>query len=251
MQLKRILYLIIEKLLSRSTDRIVCISEAEQQTALREKICKKDKLYLIPNGIDIKQVLDAPPVSRESIGFNNSAFIVGMIGRLSRQKAPDVFIRTAEIIRKTIPNVAFIIVGEGEEREEIEGYARERKIPLFVTGWVDNPYSYLKIFDVSVLLSRWEGFGLAIAEYMAARKPIVATRIDAIPTLIEDGEDGLLVNVDSPMDAAEKVIFIYKHKDVAIKMTEKAFEKVSLKYDICRVAEQHCRLFDSLMGGEL
>lgn len=248
MQLKRILYLIIEKLLSRSTDRIVCISEAEQQTALREKICKKDNLCLIPNGIDIKQVVDANPISRESIGFNKDVYIVGMIGRLSRQKAPDVFIRTAEIVRKTIPNVAFIIVGEGEERETTENFARERNIPLFVTGWVNNPYSYLKLFDVSLLLSRWEGFGLAIAEYMAARKPIVATRIDAIPTLIEDGEDGLLVNVDSPMDAAEKVIFLYKHKDIALKMTEKAFEKVSLKYDISRVAEQHCKLFENLMG---
>ncbi len=49
-----------------------------------------------------------------------------------------------------------------------------------------------------MLLSRWEGFGLAVVEYMAAEKNVVATKIDAIPTLVDDGVDGLLVEMDNP-----------------------------------------------------
>ena len=84
----------------------------------------------------------------------------------------------------------FIIVGNGEEEEEIKRYAGENGLNLIVTGWTNTPYSYLKIFDVAVLLSRWEGFGLAIAGYMAAEKNLVATRVDAIPTIVDDGVDG-------------------------------------------------------------
>ena len=54
-------------------------------------------------------------------------------------------------------------------------------LKLVITGWTDEPYSYLKVFDVAMLLSRWKGFGLAVVEYMAAEKNVVATKIDAIP----------------------------------------------------------------------
>ena len=54
-------------------------------------------------------------------------------------------------------------------------------LKLVITGWTDETYSYLKVFDVAMLLSRWKGFGLAVVEYMAAEKNVVATKIDAIP----------------------------------------------------------------------
>lgn len=247
MHLKRLVYLLIEKALSFQTDKIVCISEAERESALKNNICHEEKLCLIPNGIDIAKVQSAIPVLRSSLGFHDDDFVVGMVGRLARQKAPDVFVKAATIIQHKIPKAVFLIVGNGEETARIENYAKMYGLKLVVTGWVDNPYSYLKIFDVAMLLSRWEGFGLAITEYMAARKPYVATRVDAIPTLVEDGFDGFLVGVDSPEEAADRVVYIYNHKKEIEVMVENAYKKVTMKYDIHRVAEQHKQLFDSLM----
>ena len=247
MHLKRLVYIKKKKALSFRTDKIVCISEAELESALKNNICHEEKLFLIPNGIDIAKVQSAIPVLRSSIGFHEDDFVVGMIGRLTRQKAPDIFIKTAEIIHNKIPKAVFLIVGNGEETEQIEDYAKKHGLTLVVTGWVDNPYGYLKIFDVAMLLSRWEGFGLAIAEYMAARKPFVATRVDAIPTLVEDGFDGFLVGVDSPEEAADRVVYIYNHKNEIEVMIENAYKKVTKKFDIHRVAEQHKQLFASLM----
>ena len=97
---------------------------------------------------------------------------------------------------------------------------------LYVTGWTNAPYSYLKVFDVALLLSRWEGFGLAIVEYMAAEKNVVASRVDAIPTLIDDGTDGLLAEADNPEDIKEKVLWLYNHPEEARIMKKKALEKV-------------------------
>jgi glycosyltransferase involved in cell wall biosynthesis len=242
----------MEQIFAHLTDRIVCISEAEFESAIDNHISSEDKLELIPNGIDIEAVRSSMGVSCSELGIAEDAFVVGMIGRLSAQKAPDVFIRAAEIIHKEIPNSAFIIVGDGEQREEIETFARQHGLHLVVTGWTDKPYSYLKAFDVAMLLSRWEGFGLAIVEYMAAEKNVVATRADAIPSLIEDGEDGFLVDIENPEQAADKVLWLRNHPNEAEKMRQKALRKVKSKYDINRVVKQHINMFDGLisMGGQ-
>ena len=251
MRLRNKIFLLVERLLSHVTDKIICISEAERDSALHNNVCSEDKLTLIPNGIDIDAVRSAIAVKRSELGVVDDAFVVGMIGRLSAQKAPDVFIRAAEIIHKEIPNSAFIIVGDGEQREEIETFAQQHGLHLVVTGWTDKPYSYLKAFDVAMLLSRWEGFGLAIVEYMAAEKNVVATRADAIPSLIEDGEDGFLVDIDNPEQAADKVLWLHNHPNEAEEMRQKALRKVKGKYDINRVVKQHINMFDGLisMGG--
>ena len=219
----------LEQLLAHFTDKIVCISEAEFESAIDKNIFSEDKIELITNGIDIDAVRSAIAVKRSHLGIADDAFVVGMIGRLSAQKAPDVFIRAAEIIHKEIPNSAFIIVGDGEQREEIETFARQHGLHLVVTGWTDKPYSYLKAFNVAMLLSRWEGFGLAIVEYMAAEKNVVATRADAIPSLIEDGEDGFLVDIDNPEQAADKALWLRNHPNEAEEMRQKAQRKVKSK----------------------
>ena len=241
----------MEQIFAPMTDKIVCISDAERESAIYNNVAPEDKLALIPNGIDIDAVRSAIPVKRSELDIADEAFVVGMVGRLSAQKAPDVFIRAAEMIHKKIPNSAFIIVGDGEQREEIEEYARVHGLNLVVTGWIDKPYSYLKDFDVAMLLSRWEGFGLAIVEYMAAEKNVVATRADAIPSLIEDGEDGFLVDIDNPEQAADKVLWLHNHPNEAEEMRQKALQKVKSKYDINRVVKQHIDMFKELipMGG--
>ena len=246
MKLKSMIYLCLEKILSPCTDKIVCISKAEKASAKREHIAKDDKLVLIPNGINVSAVRNASAKSRSELGIAEDAFVVGMIGRLSPQKAPDVFIRAAKLIHDEVPNSAFIIVGSGEEEEEVKTFAKENGLELVITGWTDEPYSYLKVFDVAMLLSRWEGFGLAVVEYMAAEKNVVATKIDAIPTLVDDGIDGLLVEMDNPEDAAEKVLWLYHHPQKAVEMQKKAFKKVIENYDISRVVNQHIQLFNEL-----
>ena len=179
------------------------------------------------------------------------AFFVGMIGRLSVQKAPDVFIRAAKFIHDAIPNSEFIIVGGGNETELVKAFADENELRLIVTGWTDEPYAYLKVFDVAMLLSRWEGFGLAVVEYMAAEKNVVATNIDALPTLIDDRVDGLLVEVDNPRDAADKVVWIYNHPKESEQMRVNALNKAIKNYDINRVVNQHVDMFVKLcnLGG--
>lgn len=246
MFIKNYIYIIIEKLLALCTDKIICISEAEKKSAINHHICKTEKLELILNGIDISEVQKAKPKSRAELGIPDDAYVIGMIGRISPQKAPDIFIKAMNLIKAEIPNVYCIIVGDGPQKLEIKKYAEVHSIPLLITGWTNEAYSYLKIFDLAILASRWEGFGLAIAEYMAAEKNFIATNVDAIPTLVTNGIEGILVKPNSPKEIKEQTLFLFSNPLIAKKIREKALQTVTEKYNINRVAIQHIELFNKL-----
>lgn len=245
---KKKIFIILEKLMAHFCDAIICISEAEKVSALREGICKEDKLRVIENGIDI----EGYKKETVSLPIPKDGFVVGMVGRISRQKAPDVFVKMAGEVHKEIKNSFFIIVGdvlEGreEERKEIEQLAKKLGVNLLITGWVNNPMAYMRRFDVACLLSRWEGFGLAIPEYMLAEVPIVATKVDAIPYLIEDGVNGVLVRKDNWHEAAMKIVELANDEDKRKEMVANGLRTVKERFDARRVAKECERLYEELI----
>ena len=244
---KKAVYTAIERIAAPFCDKIICISDAEKQSALDKKICKEDKLQVIFNGVDIESYENEAHgvIKREDLNIPEGAFIVGMVGRISLQKAPDVFIKMARQVKNKVPNAHFIIVGNGNQEAEIRKYAEDNDFTdsLHITGWVDNPMSYVELFDVACLLSRWEGFGLALPEYMMAGKPIVASRVDAIPNIIRDGENGLLVEADDVTGASNAVMRIYQDDGLRKKIVVQGIEDVHNRFDARRVSEEHGKLF--------
>ena len=122
---KKKLYTIIERIAAPFCDRIICISEAERKSALAKKICADSKLKVIFNGVDIEayEQKEHGKVSKTDLKIPAGAFVVGMVGRISPQKAPDVFIKAAKLIKQEIPDAYFIIVGGGEMENEIKQYS--------------------------------------------------------------------------------------------------------------------------------
>lgn len=240
---KKAIYTAIEKVAAPFCDKIICISDSEKKSALNKKICGEDKLQVIFNGVDIEAYENGVhgAVKRRDLRIPEDAFVVGMVGRMSPQKAPDVFVKMAKKVKEKVPNAHFIIVGNGNQEAEIRKYAEDNGFSdnLHITGWVDNPMSYVELFDVACLLSRWEGFGLALPEYMMAGKPIVASRVDAIPNIIRDGENGLLVDADDAVGACEAVMKYYNNLSLKEHIVEEGNECVKKYYDVKRVAVEH------------
>lgn len=247
---KRMMYTAIEKIAAPFCDKIICISDAEKQSALDKKICGEKKLQVIFNGVDIEayECGEHGKVKRADLSIPEDAFVVGMVGRISSQKAPDVFVKMAGLVKDEVQNAHFIIVGNGNKEAEIRKYAEGNGFSdsLHITGWVDNPMSYVELFDVACLLSRWEGFGLALPEYMMAGKPIVASRVDAIPNIIRNEENGLLVNVDDADSASEAVLRIYQENELKDKLVAQGLKDAHDRFDARRVSEEHGRLFEKI-----
>ena len=248
---KKAMYTAIEKVAAPFCDKIICISDAEKQSALDKKICRKDKLQVIFNGVDIESYENGAhgAVTRKDLNIPEDAFVVGMVGRVSPQKAPDVFVKMAKQVKDKVPNAHFIIVGNGNQEAEIRKYAEDNGFSdsLHITGWVDNPMSYVELFDVACLLSRWEGFGLALPEYMMAGKPIVASKVDAIPNIVRNEENGLLVEVDNAAEASEAVIRLYRNAKFKQNLVIQGIKDVHSKFDAQRVAKEHEKLFEELV----
>ena len=119
---------------------------------------------------------------------------------------------------------------------------------FLITGWVNNPTSYLNCFDVATLLSRWEGFGLALVEYMYGSVPLVSTKVDAIPYVVDDGVDGLLVEPNSPEEAAKAVIRIHNDPTLATKLVTNGLTVAKDKYDVRRVVKQTQKLYQDILS---
>lgn len=251
---KAFVYLIIERLLAKRTDRIVCISDFERLAGVWRKVARPEKMEVIFNGIDLGEVtrqVESSSLTRESLGIEADAFVVGMVGRITMQKAPDVFVNMAAEVIKREPKAHFIIVGGGDGRQALERQIERKELTgrVVIIDWTDRPLAYAALFDVAVLLSRWEGFGLVLAEYMKLGKPIVATSVDAIPDLIVDHENGLLVSPENAMEAADAVMEIHDDKKLKGYMVRKGTERVNVLYDMERVATQHVQMLRKLVSG--
>lgn len=238
-------YILVEKALSRMTDVVICISEFEKGSALEQKICPEEKLQVIRNGIDFDEVHCLRQKKRSELGIPEDAFVVGQIGRLTAQKSPDMFVKMAKEIKSRLDKAFFLMIGDGMQRKETEKLIIDAGLKdcTYITGWVDNPLDYVGCIDVCVLLSRWEGFGLALPEYMIMEKPIVACKVDAIPEII--GDAGLLVKPNNYKKAAEYVIRIYQDKALSESLVEAGKRRVKY-FNAERTAEEHAELFRSL-----
>lgn len=246
--MKSSVYLWLERLLSPLTSQYVTISNYEKQSAIQHRVVKADKMKVIFNGIDldaVDKVVKSSTVTRVSLNIPEEAYLIGMVGRISKQKAPDVFIRVAISLKEIFPDAWFMIVGDGDQRGEVERMIKENGLEgrVVIIGWVDNPAAYSCLFDQAVLLSRWEGFGLVLVEYMKLGKPIVATEADAIPDLITDHENGLLVPVDNVEQAVNAIMEIRNDVCLKNKLIENGMLRAHAFFYVQRVAREHESLF--------
>lgn len=249
---KKCMYKFIERILGRMSNKIIAISDKEKESAIKNKVCNKEKIQVILNGIDIEEYknnVENKIDYKKMLNISQNTRVIGMVGRISKQKSPDIFVKAASKIKQKFPNTFFIIVGDGEERVKIESLIEELglKKSVLITGWVKDVYQYIEIFDIAMLLSRWEGFGLAIAEYMIAKVPVIATNVDAIPDIVINNETGLLVeknNVNDVVEAASKLI---SNKKLVSYLTNNAQEKVKRDFNVRRVALEHEKLIDRMI----
>ena len=245
---KKLFYRLIEKFFAYFTDTVICVSNYEKTSALQNHICKPEKLQVILNGVDIAEIeqkIAKSKLTRESMNIPEDACIVGMVGRISEQKAPDVFVKAARKIKDSIPNAFFVIVGDGPDQEEIEKMISDLSLEesFLITGWTKQAIEYLALFDVAVLCSRWEGLPLVIPEYFAAKKPVVCTKIDAVDDLIENNKNGNVVNIDDVDCLASSVVNLANKNSLRESFVQNAYNKVVGKFNLAN----ECAEFENLL----
>jgi glycosyltransferase involved in cell wall biosynthesis len=194
---KSALFARLERLLARSSDALVAVSEAVQQDLVALKVAPAAKIRVVPLGLELEGLMGPLPRGglRHEAGFRADAPLVGAVGRLAPIKDLGTLLSAAVIVRKSLPEARFSIVGDGPARSLLEGQASRLGLSgaVFFHGWRRDMAAVLGDLDVVVNCSRNEGTPVALIEALAAGRPVVATRVGGTPDLLGGGSRGVLV----------------------------------------------------------
>ena len=248
--IKKAFYKFVETVLSLMTDKIVVISDYERKTT--PFFIPQNKIRKIVNGIDTRQcerILKEQPIKRKDVGIPENAFVIGLVARISIQKGQDLFVKVSEWIIKKMPETYFMIVGGKSDDISIEKMIRNSGLSerVIITGVVSDAIRYASLFDVAVLTSRWEGFGLVLPEYMIAQKPVVAFDVDAVSEIVLDGKTGILVDKEDCEGMADAIVELYLNKEKAHMLAQAGYNRAKKEFDMARVIAEHNKMFINLI----
>jgi glycosyltransferase involved in cell wall biosynthesis len=198
-------YSVLDRRLLRRFPRVIAVSEGVSRT-LQHSGIPPHQITLIDNGIDLSHFEGAVATLPERLK-SDSRPIVGTVGRLAEQKGLEHLLRAAQSVLARFPEALFVLVGEGPLRSSLETQTRQLGIErnvIFAGQRNDMPGVYAS-FDVFVLASLDEGMPMAMLEAMAAARPVVATRVGAVPRLVLPEQTGLLVDSGDPAGLAEAI----------------------------------------------
>jgi glycosyltransferase involved in cell wall biosynthesis len=235
-------YIFLERYFSGFTDAVVVVSEANREVALKHRLAPSSKIILIRNGINIEIFREkgSPGKKLKDFGFELSRPVIGTVARLDHPKGVIYLLKAAKLILRAYPGAMILIVGGGPLRDQLERKARSLGIKnhVFFLGERTDVPELLSLFDVFVLPSLWEGLPYALVEAAALERPIVATDIDGVREVIQDGQTGLLVSPKQPEELAGAVCRLLGNKEQASTLGSKARELITPQYALARMVEE-------------
>ena len=199
-RLRRTAYMRIERSLGKITDAFLAVGPAVAAEAIRLRIAPPEQVRTIGVAVSTGPAPQAADraEARRLLGIPPGMHVVGTVGRLDFQKAPDDFVNAlAELGREDVYGVW---IGDGPLRAKTQKLAARRGLAgrMAFLGERTDVNALLPGLDVFAMASRYEGLPCAIVEAMAAARPVVATAVNAVPNIVVAGETGLLVPPGRP-----------------------------------------------------
>jgi glycosyltransferase involved in cell wall biosynthesis len=252
--LLRRMYVLLERRYSRSTDRLILVCQSDLRQARRHRLAPDSKMTVILNGTDAR--IDVPAESsaflRNELNWTPGRPVVGTVARLHRQKGVVNFLRASPRILSACPEARIAVVGDGPEggrlRREAERLNLEGRL-LFL-GERKDAAQVMSLFDIFVLPSLWEGLPFVLVEAASLGKPIIATAVDGVPEMLEDGKTGLLVPPNDPAALAGAVIRLLRDRDEAGRIGETARRLVPPRFPLRRMIDQTQNLYLDVLGAK-
>jgi glycosyltransferase involved in cell wall biosynthesis len=219
-----------------------------ETAAWLQQHCGCENVNVIPNPVAIFTSA-AKPVLRPECMLPNDTRLLLAVGRLTYQKGFDLLIEAFARIRTQVPDWRLVIIGEGEQRAELERRVAENELETaaFLPGRAGNIVDWYHRADLYVLSSRFEGFSLTLAEAMAQGCPAVSYDCDVGPRdIIRDGVDGRLVRpVAGVVELADELLYVMT-ADVERKRMAEAATDVAVRYSPAYISTLWDNLFNRM-----
>ncbi len=233
------------RLINRWVDVIIANSNAGREMIIRDERIPDDKVKVIYNGIALKKII----VKNEKSGST----VIGYVGNFNPVKGHEYLLRAAVDVIRKVPSTHFLLVGDGPLKQEMVTLVERLGISKSVTftGARNDIPELLSMMDICVLPSLSEGLSNSILEYMAASKPIIATKVGGTPELIEDRKTGLLVEPKNTAQLSEAIIHLIDNREEAKRYGEAARRVAEEKFSLPRAMGEYDALFREGTGKRL
>lgn len=242
------LYGMVDRLVLRRYARVVAVSDEVRRRLLKAGV-DEGRIRQIRNGIDLRPFADA--VSSAG-GDAAGVLTVGWVGRLSREKGADVFLRAAARVLMEIPGTRFVVVGEGPDRSELELLVDELRIrdAVSMPGRRDDMPSVFASLDVMVSSSRQEGLPMAILEGMASSLPLIATAVGDVPTVVRDESTGLLVPPEHVELLAAAIVGLLRDPERRERLGTAARRLIEDEFSAERMTAEYLGVYEEAVGAQ-
>jgi glycosyltransferase involved in cell wall biosynthesis len=192
------LYVALERLAARWTDRIVTLTDLGTEEHLALGIGRRDRFVAVPSGVPTARLRERAPrrdIARARLGISPDAFVVVGVGRLVPIKGFDLLVEAVPAVLAAVPETEVLLVGDGPDRDGLAARAAELGVAARVRflGTTSDVVLPLAAADVCAAPSRNEGMGRALVEAMALAVPVVGAAVGGIPAVIGDDEAGRLI----------------------------------------------------------
>lgn len=239
-KLKTALYKFIERRLAKISTGIIAISEIQKEELTQQHtICQASKVKMIQLGFDLNRFHESlehkRTETRQQFGLSEDEIAVAIVGRLAAVKNHQLFLNAIEAIAaKTTKKVTFFIVGDGDERSNIEQRIASLKLPstlkIVMTSWIKDIASFNPGMDLICLTSLNEGTPVSLIEAQAANVPILTTNVGGVKDIVLENETGFVVSNNSLSEFSEKLLFLIENDSIRKEMSLKGWDFVKSKF---------------------
>jgi glycosyltransferase involved in cell wall biosynthesis len=229
----------------RQVDCYIAASEAIRQMLLADGV-PEDRTVTVHEGIDVEHVQAAPPVNlHEALWLPHQAPVVGNVAALVPHKGQRHLIEAARLVVRDIPDVRFVVLGEGELREQLERQIREYHLEkhVLLPGFRIDVLGCIKGFDLFAMSSVTEGLGTSLLDAMACSRAIVATRAGGIPEVVEDGVTGILTAPRDHAAMAQAIVRLLGDAQARERMGAAGLARVQEHFTVDRMVAQTAAVY--------
>jgi len=246
----------LHRLLARRVDAVVAVSGYLRENILGTYAIRADKVRVIPYGRG-EGVLGSPERSRgirQGLGVPEGSMLVGMVGQLTPDKRPDLFLRAAAQVRKEVPGCRFVLAGapvEPGHEQELRSLVRELGLEAhaILAGFRTDVPDLMQALDLFVHPARAEAFGLVILEAMANRRAVVGSASGAVPEIVRHEDTGVLFPPGDAGALAQAIVRLLRSREARERMGGRGAEIFRRAYSLTREAEAHEGLYRELLDG--
>jgi glycosyltransferase involved in cell wall biosynthesis len=242
----------LDKFMLRFYHRIIAVS-AEIKSDLILNGIDESKIIVIQNAIQSflgKEEFDDRRIEkRQFLSVRENEFAIGYVGRLSEEKGVNYLVEAGYALKEKTQKFKIIIIGDGPKRKELEDLTRSKGLEdkVVFTGFQSDVEEWLPALDVFVLPSLTEGTPMALLEAMSLGIPVIASAVGGVPSVVENGINGLLVDPGNYRGLCEKIISIMKNQALREEMAIEGVNVIRKRFDVQEWCHKIERLYDSVL----